>query len=214
MDILNALGIGSDAGEQTGVAAQSGYDRRWQQAQKGIASLDEAIADRFDDDYYRTVAMQATQALMPELQQKQVNDNAKALFSLARRGLGGNGRDSNTGQRLNANLGVHQAKENLALATNVDNIVNTRRSAIEQARNKVAAQLRGAAGTTAELAGNLAGVASKHMAPTMSPIGAMFDIGGKAYDTYATLKEARERTPEYINTMMKAQGKDTIGAVK
>ena len=181
-----------DSGEKYAKEQEAKQAAREAKIRQGTSQVNDTFDSTFNDGYYSNLKGQYTDLAEPDIQRAATNKHSSMLFNLARQGLAGGKRGSNTADRNFGELDAARGRQMIAMERNADNVVNKRRNAIESARANVLGQLN----VSADVGGALQSAQSQAdmsgAAPHYNPIGDVFSGVGGGLIQYNNLENLRE----------------------
>lgn len=202
--IVDPLGLFSSddvpdvAGQEAAAAAA-----RAKRMKEGTAKVQDTFNQQYTPEYYQNLRNQLDRMQRPEMEMDFQNAQSQMLFNLARQGLAGGGRASNTANRNYADLDFKKGKAELALQRNADNIVNKRKQAVLGARNSIIGQMQESGDVGSALTSAQQSIDANTAVPEYNPLGDVFSTAGKGLLTYnqnKMMKGMDDKAQGYMNS--------------
>ena len=200
--------MGDNSGEKYAEQQAADQKAREGRIRTGTDDVNRTFDDTYDKDYYSNIKKGATDFYEPQIQQQAAKKHSSMLFNMARQGLAGGTRDSNSADRNFGELDAARGKALVSMERNADNVVNQRRNAVEQARAGVLGQLNVSANTDTAMSAARNQIDGATAVPDYNPLGDVFTGVGGGLMQYNNLKNLRSvgETQEDIKTASKSTG--------
>jgi len=183
---------GSGGNDYAKQEARQQAQRDWD-IRTGTKGVNATFGNTFNDGYYRGLRNDVVGMHEPQVQRQANDAHSQMLFNLARQGIG----NSNSADRNYADLKDAKARALLGVERNADNIVNTRKAAVEKARGDVLSQLAATANVGSAMQGAQQNVDAQLFAPQYDLPANLFAGVGTGLMSYNDYTATRDKYNEY-----------------